>query len=248
MDSEKNHQTLSNADQSLNIQLTRSFNSVYIFSMSVNKWAHFFKPEVLKQGTSYFEAGDVFLKIAGDTQIQAYVKGSSPIKVFFNSSSIASPSFEVDCNCSSSNKGQLCKHIWATLLEVERKHPDFLDSKKELHKIHKESEENDKKEQLKAKQSDYRKVQYQKQKLKAQKQKFAKRGLKAAGPVYPEPVQKALTYFSENGFNFTTPIDPEELANARKILARVFHPDKGGTHEEVLLLNQNFELLLEEAT
>lgn len=216
--------------------------------MSVDQWSHFFKPEVLKQGARYVESGEVFLKIAGDTQIQAYVKGSSPIKVFFNASSIASPSFEVDCTCSLSTKGQLCKHIWATLLTVEKQHPDFLDSKKEINKVHKGSEERSKKEQLKAKQSDYRKVQYQKQKLKLQKQKLAKKGVKDLDPGYPEHIQNALDYFSENGFSFTTPIDPAELANARKTLSRVFHPDKGGTHDEVLLLNKNYEVLLKEAT
>ncbi|NJM09449.1 MAG: hypothetical protein HC883_00680 [Bdellovibrionaceae bacterium] len=61
---------------------------------------------------------------------------------------------------------------------------------------------------------------------------------------YPEPVQEALVYFKDNGF----PLDPPELAdlvNAKKILSRVFHPDKGGSHEEAITLNQNYEILLE---
>lgn len=210
--------------------------------MSVQKWSHFFKPEVCKQGKAYFEDGDVFLKVAGDTHIQSYVKN---LKVFFTADSIASPSFNVDCSCSAAEKGQLCKHIWATLLAVEKQHPDFLDSKSEVNKVRRESEASQKKEQMKAKQSDYRKVQYQKQKLKAQKLKLARKDMESSGPNYPEYIQNALTYFSENGFTLSTPIDPEELANARKTLARVFHPDKGGSHDEALQLNENYEILLE---
>jgi uncharacterized Zn finger protein len=219
-------------------------------------WSHFFKPEVRKQGFDYFQNDDVFLQIASDTQILAFVKGSSRIKVHLTTESIASTSFNADCSCSSSGKGQLCKHIWATLLAVEKKHPDFLDSKKEVHKIsqmkpqsrplHAPSPEQlEKKEKFKAQQSDYRKEQYQKLK---QKKKDQRKGSTQQAATLPENVQIALQFFSENGFPLSTPMSPVDIGNARKILARVFHPDKGGTHAEALLLNENYDILMEWAS
>ncbi len=115
-------------------------------------------------------------------------------------------------------------------------------------------------EAFKAKQSAYRKQQYQKQKERLKERakegktsasnQFAKpekRASKFAAPApsYPEDVQKALDYFAENGFTFEGSLEIEALRNARKILARVFHPDKGGTHEEILALNENFDILAE---
>jgi hypothetical protein len=38
--------------------------------------------------------------------------------------------------------------------------------------------------------------------------------------------------------------DKDILAEAKRKLSRIFHPDKGGTHEESVELNQNCEILL----
>lgn len=46
----------------------------------------------------------------------------------------ASPLVSADCTCPLSKKGQLCKHIWATLLTVADRRPDFLDGKEEIEK------------------------------------------------------------------------------------------------------------------
>ncbi len=203
-------------------------------------WDQFFKPEVRKQGLLCHQKGAVFLQIKADTQIQAFIKGSSRIKVHFVAKSISSPSFDADCTCSASAKERLCQHIWATLLTVQKEFPDFLDSKNEVNKITQMKAANPAQVSAKAKQADYRKQQYQKQK---QKLKELKRG-DVAKPELPEDVKNAVQFFSENGFTFATPVDHSEITNARKILARVFHPDKGGTHAEALTLNKNYETLM----
>lgn len=231
--------------------------------MSIQVWAHFFKPEVRNQGEKHFANGDVFLKIKADTQIQAYVKNSSPIRIFFKTSSIASPHFSVSCSCPQFKKGQFCKHIWATLIAVENEFSDFLDSKKEFDRASTEQEktstkkelseaevlriqkQSEQKQKLKERQSDYRKTQYQKQKLKTKERKLKQKDPKNDDAnLFPDSVQRAVDFFKENGFAFIEPIDPNEVANARKILSRVFHPDKGGTHEEVLTLNANYDILM----
>jgi uncharacterized Zn finger protein len=199
--------------------------------MATQSFFSFFKPEVRKQGEDIFRKGAVFLQSSADTQVHAFVKSSSSITVRLMSESIANTSFDVDCSCPSAKKGQFCKHIWATLLAVEQKNPDFLDSKTEIEKA----------DLLTAvtrattpANADYRKAQYQKQKEK-----------KHSEPELPEAIQSAFQFFAENGFSLSYPIQAEEVANARKTLARVFHPDKGGTHAEALELNRNYEILIE---
>ena len=235
-------------------------------------WTHYFKPEVRKQGTDAFESGAVYLSISGDTRIEAFVKAGSPVKVSLIAESIESPLFTASCPCTSSSKGQFCKHIWATLLEVEKSFPDFLDSKTEIEKgtsvartafkpaprpaaaaasPAQSAQQTERHEAMKARQADYRKAQYQKQKLRAKDIKAAKKNegkpSKFAPPTpdVPEDVAEALKYFEDNGFPLEVPFSKDAVANARKILARVFHPDKGGTHEETLALNQNYDILVE---
>jgi len=206
------------------------------------KWEHFFKPEVRMRGQEDFLAGLVFVSNASDTQIQGMVKASTPLKVSFLSQDIASSSFTVDCSCSSSAKGTFCKHIWAMLLLVVKKHPDFLDSKTMLDKVTLFGKAES---PFKAKQAEFKKAQYQKQKARVKEQRKAlKNKDTAVGTAFPEPVAEALTYFSENGFPMEASLDGESVKNAKKILARVFHPDKGGTHEEALVLNQHYDTLI----
>jgi uncharacterized Zn finger protein len=220
-------------------------------------WSHFFKPEVRKQGSAYFDSGAVVLQIAADTRVQAFIKGAARIKVSLVADSIASPSFDANCTCPSSQRGQLCKHIWAILLAVDSRSLDFLDSKTEIAKgtssqvtsqpARPESASlRARKDTLKTKQAEYRKAQYQKQK---QKMKDRKSGMIAreptsAHPDLPDDVADALRFFLDNGFAFANPITSIEVINARKVLSRIFHPDKGGTHEEALLLNSNYEILM----
>lgn len=60
---------------------------------------------------------------------------------------------------------------------------------------------------------------------------------------YPQLVEKARQYFQNNGYEMKQPIGLNELIEARKHLSRVFHPDKGGSHEEILELNKNFQII-----
>jgi FtsZ-interacting cell division protein YlmF len=208
------------------------------------KWEHFFKPEVRVRGQEDFLAGLVFVSNASDTQIQGMVKASTPLKVSFLAQDISSPTFTVDCSCTSSAKGTFCKHIWAMLLLVVKKHPDFLDSKKMIDKVTLFGKVES---PFKAKQAEYKKAQYQKQKVRAKEQRKAlkNKGAAPAATSYPEPVAEALAYFSENGFPMEASMDGESVNHAKKILSRVFHPDKGGTHEEALILNQHYDTLIE---
>ena len=237
--------------------------------MSIEEWEHYFKPEVRSSGRKYFTAGNVSVSQPSDTEILAYIRGSSSFKVSFKSASMESKLITVDCNCPLSKRGQLCKHIWATLLSVEDKKPDFLDGKEEIEKktddeppatssFQKSAKSSPKfqtkpmseaqvqsEANFKAKQDDYRKQQYQKQKQRIKDQKQAKQKTVSQGPVIPENVQTALKFFSENGFPMDSPPKVEAIQTAKKKLARIFHPDIGGSHAEILELNKSSEALLE---
>lgn len=206
---------------------------------------NFFKPEVRKRGREDFAKGLAVMSVAGDAQIQGYVKGSTVAKVSFVAKDIANPTFHVDCSCPQSSRGTFCKHIWAMLLVVEQKHPDFLDSKTNIEKV---SRFADVESPFKAKQSDFKKQQYQKQKERAkewrQQIKDKEKGKTGKSTSYPQDVVDAFRYFSENGFPLEEGLSEESLRNAKKILSRVFHPDKGGSHEETVTLNQNCAILL----
>ena len=204
---------------------------------------HFFKPEVRKSGTDFILKNSVVISVGSDTLIEGYVKGSSSAKVSFTARTIEDETFYVNCSCPSSGKGQFCKHIWAMLLQVEKKYPDFLSAKNNIEKI---SKDNPKTSAFKAKQDDYKKQQYQKQKARAKTLKAEKKKskLQATLPEYPEEVQEALSFFEENGFPMQAPWDEEALKNAKKKLSRVFHPDIGGSHQESVDLNVNYDILI----
>jgi uncharacterized Zn finger protein len=212
--------------------------------MSVESaWGHFFKPEVRKAGTDFFNDGVVVLSVTSDTGIQGYVKGTASSKVVLKAESIGSPTFYADCSCPPSTKGMLCKHIWAVLLQTEKKYPDFLDSKRNIEKLEKAPQPES---PYKAKQDAYRKQQYEKQKARAKEQRLAKKNSKRAPaePVsLPAAVESAFEFFSQNGFPMENPVDEEVLKDAKKKLSRIFHPDKGGTHEEAVVLNEHYDVL-----
>ncbi|RZJ25563.1 MAG: hypothetical protein EOO48_13565 [Flavobacterium sp.] len=88
---------------------------------------------------------------------------------------------------------------------------------------------------------------YEKQKVRAKEQrreiKMKKKGLTAV-QQYPEDVTEALAFFNVNGFPMENDIDEEVLKNAKKELAWVFHPDKGGTHQESVTLNTHYDVLI----
>lgn len=221
-------------------------------------------------GRTYFAKGSVRSSQPSDTEVVAFISGSSSAKITFKSESVSSEVVTVDCSCPASQKGQFCKHIWATLLKIESNHADFLDGKEDIVKASSESETDgapsfkkaprpqfrpEKKplseaqiasqEALKAKQADYRKQQYQKQKQRLKEQKQAQKKTKLpAAPEYPADVQAALNFFSENGFALEGTLNPESIRLAKKRLSRVFHPDIGGSHGEIVVLNEKAETLI----
>lgn len=209
------------------------------------KFRSFFKPDVLQKGQDLFDAETLFLTAASDTTIQSLIKGSPPARVTLATEDIASPTFSADCNCTQAAKGLLCKHIWATILQTEKKYPDFLESKKDLE----QKEKADAPESpYKIKQAEYKKQQSEKMKARAKEQRQAKKNLKrpppaAAKPDYPEDVVEAIDYFTQNGFELGTPLDLDLLKEARKKLSRIFHPDRGGSHDEATTLNNYYETL-----
>lgn len=212
--------------------------------MSVEQiFEHFFKPEAKRSGADYFAENAVILSSKSDTSIQGYIKGVAAGRVTFTSTSIESNTFNANCSCPVSAKGQFCKHMWAVLLSTEANYPDFLTSKTNIEKI---SKSNPKQDLYKEKQADYQKLQYQKQKLRAKKMKLEKENKKfqEEAPKLPDYAEGALAFFAQNGFPIERPIQEEALNNARKKLARVFHPDIGGSHEETVILNENYDILL----
>ena len=246
--------------------------------MSVEtNWEHFFKPEVRKAGESLLKKGAVFLKLGSDVQVDSYIRGSTSAKVSFRSDSISSNEFSVDCSCALSKKGQFCKHIWATLLLVENKTPDFLESKTSFEKVMRASSSSATAQPLadtvlddtvsprakvisqsqidyKKRQADFRKQAYQDQKqrmklfksktVSSKKVSFKEAGDSQAIADLPDRIRAAANYFKDNGFPMAPPFDDVAVNQAKRVLSTVFHPDRGGTHEEMLELLGHAKALL----
>jgi hypothetical protein len=190
-----------------------------------------FKPEDRKRGQDLI--ADTVIASRSDTAVRAYIKS---VKISLKADDVASPLIRATCSCSSS---QPCKHLWAVILKLNG--ADFLESKNQIetedtpatpvNQVHKE------------RQAEFRKQAYAKQKARAKTLRAEKKQLYTP-PAYPSEVEDARAYFSQNGFELE-PLDSDGLLNAKKLLSRVFHPDKGGTHEETVTLNRNFEILQE---
>jgi hypothetical protein len=209
------------------------------------RFKSFFKPEDRKRGEEIHAMGLVTVTRVSETEVLAYVKASTSLKITFSAADIASSSFSSNCSCASSKKGILCQHIWATLLKLGERDPDFLDSKRVIERSAKAIESSQ--SPYLTKQKEFKKQQYELQKQRAKLQrKEKKQSERPSKPTFvPKSVEQARCYFMENGFPIELPLNEEYLKNAKKILARVFHPDKGGSHEESVLLNLNFDILMQ---
>lgn len=232
--------------------------------MLIENWEHFFKPEVRSSGRSLFAQGKVSITQPSDTEIVAYVRTSPPLKVILKSPSMSSNTIFADCNCPAGKKNMFCKHIWAGLLATEQKNPDFFDSKTEIEKqetsfkktdkpstsaqpttqsLDKTKAWEEKQAAFKEKQNNYRKEQYQKQKQRLKEFKKNKKDL-IPEATFPRDVEKALSFFSQNGFELRETLTKELVGAAMKKLARIFHPDLGGSHDESLELNKHTNILM----
>lgn len=209
------------------------------YYMNCEAFEQFFSNGARSAGSRLYNEGKVFFSQPSGLEILSYVKPN--FKVSLKLESIQSQNIDVDCNCSSSKKGQLCKHIWATFLAVLKKDPHLFES---VNKVSTKSPEINSNTAFNSKQEDYRKLQYQKQKARAKEFKIHKKKSSKVMSVYPDAVQAALIYFSKNGFSFENSLDEASVFLARKKLSRIFHPDVGGSHAETLELNYNSEVIL----
>lgn len=100
--------------------------------------------------------------------------------------------------------------------------------------------------EYKEQQAKYRKEQYQKQKLRLKElKKKLKEKEQTQGKVeLPSDIEAALQYFSTNGIELRSKLNKEDIGAAKKKLARVFHPDLGGSHNEILELNKFSDVLI----
>jgi hypothetical protein len=226
-------------------------NCITFFMAPSPHFESFFKPEIQSSGNRLFAEDKVSVSSGSDTEIHAYVRASPPLKVHFSSAGIESQSFTAECSCPSARKGRFCKHIWATLLGVEQRYPDFLSAKKSVEQPTAETEAEtptpagSAREAARLRASEYRKEQYQKQKSRAKELKQKGRMPKTSPGTHalPTAVEEALAYFSLNGFPMADGPSEAIINEAKRTLSRVFHPDRGGSHAEITELNRKCELL-----
>lgn len=200
-------------------------------------WENFFKPETRSSGAKLVAQEKVSLAGGSDTAVDAYVRVSPPVKVRLSTANITSETIAAECSCSASQKGQYCKHIWAVLLCAEVKYPDFFIGKRYLEKTTIFIDPEEASAKLRA--SEYRKAEYQRQKLRAKERKKPKEA-----KTYPQDVESAIAYFTLNGFPMADDLSEAALGEAKRKLSRVFHPDKGGSHDEVVELNKYCEVIV----
>ncbi len=199
---------------------------------------HFFRPEERRRGEDLFGKGLVVISSASDCDVRGFIKGSSACRVSLSADHVSSRAIRGDCSCTTARKGVLCKHIWSVLLKLE--HNDFVATKTVIEKV---SVATPARATATERQSTYKKQNYERQKSRAKEMRQQKKFAECKhAPTYPQAVEQARAFFKCNGFALEN-MDFSELANAKKILLRVFHPDKGGSHDEVIILNRNFDVL-----
>lgn len=206
---------------------------------------NYFKPEVRNRGQEDFANELGYISSGSDTQIQGFVKAMPPRRVSLATSAISDHEITVSCSCRAGLSGSICKHIWTILLATEAKYPDFLDVKKTITIAIAKTESTARQAPYKAKQAEFKKQQYEKQKQWAKNKKTGKK-LKEEPPRerFPIAVENAFEFFSQNGFPMESSPAEDALKGAMKTLARIFHPDKGGTHEEAVILNSHYTTLI----
>lgn len=201
----------------------------------------FFGLQEQRKGVELVRKDQVVISSASDTDVRAFVKGSSACRVSLTADAVAAAACSANCTCPQARKGELCKHIWAVMIKLSESGADFLEGKSEIRTA--EVAASAAELTRKAKQAEFKKEQQQRVKDRNKEIRLQKKS-RERGPrfQYPEPVQESLDYFSAN----ETPLDNLDMAsliNARKVLSRVYHPDKGGSHQEILELNEHFAVL-----
>jgi hypothetical protein len=239
----------------------------------IDKLALSFSSTERRKGAAAAEDRAVHLSSTSDTLVTAFVGNSTPARVTLSTSEVADGLITAKCTCTVAKKGQLCRHIWATLLKLDDQNHDFLLSKESISLAYKDEDattdtddamvyrygdepRGDSNQNLSAAQLEFQEKQkalskeYRKQRARAQKEmkkqlrnKDAKTAAASSAFHYPPNIEQARRYFQANGFEMKQPFELSEIVDAKKQLSRVFHPDKGGSHNEILELNRNFQIL-----
>jgi len=131
--------------------------------------------------------------------------------------------------------------MWATILMLEAIESDFLACRSVIGQPEAQPE-SAASVAAKQRQANYKELQKERNK-KYQRDRKNAFSTEVTLSAHPQEVDEALTYFSENGFELKDNLQLGALGEARKTLARVFHPDRGGTHEEILNLNENYNIV-----
>lgn len=200
----------------------------------------FFRPEYRRKGELLYTGGLVRMQQASEANVAAFVDNKA--RVTLESDGMDSIQISARCSCTKFRSGHGCMHIWATLLQLEKDGAEFLSNKNELEFPQRIPTAADKVREEKMEAVAEKKREDGKR-IRAEQKKRKQLERRAANQTTSPAEAEALSYFSTNGFSFILPVDPEELDHAKKILARVFHPDRGGTHEEMLELNRHTETL-----
>jgi hypothetical protein len=193
-------------------------------SQIIDKLALSFPSTERRKGAAAAEDRAVQVSSSSDTVVNAFVRNSSPARVTLSTSEVTDRLITAKCTCTVAKKSQLCRHIWATLLRLDDQGHDFLLSKESISLADTDDLMVDRSG------NEYRKK---------------RSDCKDRAPAfhYPSNVEQARQYFQANGFEMKQPFELSEIVDAKKQLSRVFHPDKGGSHDEILELNRNFQIL-----
>lgn len=222
----------------------------------MERWQPYFKQAVVIRGEELFLRAAPRVSLAGNANIEAQVQDKGRKMVRFAIDSQAPSTVNASCSCWKPGRAQFCLHLWSSLRALETHYPEASASWKELNLKPEEDAGQaarlEKAQLLRSRQADYRKAAYEKskernrafsQKIKPAAANSSAHSANSSREKLAEPTQNALKYFSLNGFEFAYPLDLAALNAAKKLLSRVFHPDRGGTHEEMLTLHHHFDVL-----
>jgi hypothetical protein len=202
-----------------------------------------FDSSARSKGEADYHKNAVFISQSSETLVRAFVKSAGQGKVTLTAEEVDSAEILAQCTCTAAKKGTLCRHIYASILKLEDSGADFL-LNKEFVSAGQAAPPSARESAFQDKQAAYKEAQKERLKDRAKEIKERKRGDRAQSTVsYPQEFGAALAYFSQNGFALEKELDFEHIEAARRQLARVFHPDKGGSHDEILELNRQFEVL-----
>lgn len=199
-----------------------------------------FRPGDRSKGETDFRKNAVHISQSSDTLVRAFVKSAGQGKVTLTADSLDDDFIHAECTCTTAKKGEACRHMWAVILKLEGS--DFLLNKVNV-KTGAAQTASPKESAFTQRQAEYKEVQKERLKQRAREFKDRKAGREPQGPNLPDEVSEALRYFNANGFPLEKELDADHVESARRQLARVFHPDKGGSHDEILELNHHFEIL-----